>query len=49
MKQITQLHNDGKVSKHLYALAKGPDQIAHVYNRTVLNGYYFWNAYMDKK
>jgi hypothetical protein len=48
MKQITQLHKDGKVSKLLYALAKGPDQIARVYNRTVLNGYYFRNAYIEQ-
>ena len=49
MKQITQLHKDGKVSKLLYALAKGPDQIARVYNRTVLNGYYFRNAYIEQE
>ena len=48
MKQITQLHNDGKVSKHLYTLAKRPDQIARVFNRTVLNGYYFRNAYIEQ-
>ena len=48
MKQITQLHKDGKVSKLLYALAKGPNQIARVCNRTVLNGYYFRNAYIEQ-
>src|SRR6266480_5242782 len=49
MKQITQLHKDGKVSKQLYALAKGPDQLARVYNRTVLNGYYLRNAYIEQE
>ena len=49
MKQITQLHKDGKVSKLLYALAKGPDQIARVYNHRVLNGYYFRNAYIEQE
>ena len=48
MKQITQLHKDGKVSKQLYALAKGPDTIARVYNRTVLNGYYYRNSYIEQ-
>ena len=37
MKQITQLHKDGKVSNLLYALAIGPDHIARVYNRTLRN------------
>ena len=40
MKQITELHEDGKASDNIYALAKGPDHIARVYNRTVMNGYF---------
>ena len=48
VKQITELHNDGKVSNLIYALAKGPDHIARVFNRTVLNGYFFRNSYIEK-
>jgi hypothetical protein len=48
MKQITELHNDGKVSNLIYALAKGPDHRARVYNRTVLNGYFYRNSYIEK-
>ena len=48
MKQITELHNDGKVSNLIYALAKGPDHLARVYNRTVLNGYFFRNSYIEQ-
>jgi hypothetical protein len=52
MKQIAQLHKDGKVSNLLHVLAKGSDHIARVYNRTVLhtvlNGYYFQNSYIEQ-
>jgi len=48
LKQITDLHNDGKVSNLIYALAKGPDHRARIYNRTVLNGYFFRNSNIEK-
>ena len=48
MKHITKLHKDGKVNNLLYALAKGPNHIARVYNRAVLNGYYFRNSYIEE-
>ncbi|KAM3191465.1 hypothetical protein ACQJBY_069003 [Aegilops geniculata] len=47
-RRITELHNDGKVSNLIYALAKGPDHLARVYNRTVLNGYFFRNSYIEQ-
>jgi hypothetical protein len=47
IKQITELHKDGKVSDEIYALAKGPDHIVCVYNRTVMNGYFFRNSYIE--
>uniref|UniRef100_A0ACD5ZPG1 Uncharacterized protein n=1 Tax=Avena sativa TaxID=4498 RepID=A0ACD5ZPG1_AVESA len=46
--RITELYNDGKVSSLIYALAKGPDHRARVFNRTVLNGYFYRNSYIEK-
>ena len=32
----------------IYALAKGPDHLARVFNHTILNRYFFRNSYIEK-
>ncbi|XP_062178571.1 uncharacterized protein LOC133883302 [Phragmites australis] len=43
-REITKLHEEGKVNDLIYALSKGPDHWARVYNRCFINGFLFRTA-----
>ena len=46
--QIQALHKEGKVNDLLYALSRGPDPQARVYNGTFINGFFFRNDSVER-